>query len=91
VQLGVVSSQERRGLYWATGSWALPWDGDGVLAARRWIADSLLYQAVSQELGADWIAELDARRSEFASAPTLEKCVAEAAYEECRRELAAGS
>ncbi len=87
MQLGVVSSQERRGLYWATGSWALPWDGDGVLAPRRWITESALYEAVAQEIGAQRIAEFDARRGEFAPTPTLEKCVAEAVYEERRRDL----
>jgi hypothetical protein len=82
-----VSDQEWRGLYWATGSWALPWDADCVLAPRRWVAESPLYQAVAHEFGADRIAELHARRAEFASAPTLEKCVAEAVYEQRRREL----
>jgi hypothetical protein len=82
-----VSDQERRGLYWATGSWALPWDADGVLAPRRWVAESPLYQAVAHELGAERIAELHARRAEFAPAPSVEKCVAEAIYEQRRREL----
>lgn len=42
---------------------------------------------MAQEPSAQRIAELDRRRSEFSSAPTLEKCVAEAVYEERRREL----
>lgn len=82
-----MSDQERRGLYWATGSWALPWDEDGVLAPRKWVAESPLYHAVAQDLDAQRLAELHARRAEFASAPTLEKCVAEVVYEQRRREL----
>jgi hypothetical protein len=87
MQLGIVSRKEQRDLYWATGIWALPWDGDGVLSPRCWVSNSPLYRTVAQGLHAQGIAELSSRRSEFEAAPSLEKCVAEAVYEELRQEV----
>ena len=86
--LGVVSSQERRDLYWAMSEWwALAPDANGVIAPRRWVASSPLYAEVEANLTGGGLTELDARRSQYDAAPTLEKCAGEAVFEAVRREV----
>ena len=87
VQLGVVSNEELRDLYWSTATFAFPQTNERVILPRQWVGDSQLFGLLGAELDPARLAELDARRGEFDPEPTLEKCVAEAIYETVRQRL----
>lgn len=82
--LGHVSTEECRGLYWASQTFEFPRTKDQVVLPREWVASSKLYKEVSDSLTAGGLAELSGRIGDFEAAPSLEKCVAEAIYEETR-------
>lgn len=82
--LGHVSTEESRGLYWASQTFQFPRSKDQVVLPREWVASSKLYNEVSDNVTASGLAELSGRIGDFEAAPSFEKCVAEAIYEEAR-------
>lgn len=85
--LGVVSSDEMRGLYWATTTFAFPQTVERVILPREWVGASQLFCALPSDLDAEQITALAGRRSQFAAEPSLEKCVGEAVYEQVRQRV----
>ncbi len=73
-ELGLVSSEEQRGLYWVATLGGFPTDECGVILPRRWVAESRLYQEVGTNLDPRSLSALHARRAMFDDTPTLEKC-----------------
>src|SRR5512144_589210 len=87
LELGVVRSDEYRGLYWATTGFAFPTTPENVVLPREWVATSPLFVEVDRNLEARSLAEIAKRLDTFSPQPTIEKCVAEAIYERARKRV----
>lgn len=83
-ELGIVRTDERRHLYWATMGFDFPTTPERVILPREWVSQSQLYAEVATDLEPARLAEIAARRGDFPPEPTLEKCVGEAVFEEVR-------